>query len=229
MKSTAKSVVFVQEFIARVELEGWTVSVLAADSGVLTSSMFQVMTPAVEAMCLAHSPAIKVARSEPYDHSVETGTVENAIGLIKRLMSLAVTLILRNPNLIVTGFTRIQVLKLWGEFFNWAIAVINLKPCPHEKSKSRYEVFMRKRRNMQNKRILSIGAIVMVYRRKGLKGASSMVGLYVGPSLSTEGCARVALIVVDKVKVITLVISVRLLMVVDLMCILMCLEDLSSC
>jgi hypothetical protein len=86
LKSTAKSVVFVQEFIARVELEGWTVSVLAADSGVLTSSMFQVMTPAVEAMCLAHSPAIKVARSEPYDHSVETGTVENAIGLIKRLM-----------------------------------------------------------------------------------------------------------------------------------------------
>ena len=203
LKSTAKSVVFVQEFIARVELEGWTVSVLAADSGVLTSSMFQVMTPAVEAMCLAHSPAIKVARSEPYDHSVETGTVENAIGLIKRLMSLAVTLILRNPNLIVTGFTRIQVLKLWGEFFNWAIAVINLKPCPHEKSKSRYEVFMRKRPNMQNIRILPIGAIVMVYRRKGLKGASSMVGLYVGPSLSTEGCARVALIVGDKVKVIT--------------------------
>ena len=203
LKSTAKSVIFVQEFIARVELEGWKVGLLAADSGVLTSSMFQVMTPAVEALCLAHSPIIKIARSEPYDHSIETGTVENAIGMIKRLMSLAVTLILRNPNLSVTGFNRLQVLKLWGEFFNWAIAVINLKPCPRDKCKSRYEVFMRKRPNMQNIRILPIGAIVMVYRRKGLKGAYSMVGLYVGPSLSTEGCARVALVVADKVKVIT--------------------------
>jgi UDP-N-acetyl-D-mannosaminuronic acid transferase (WecB/TagA/CpsF family) len=41
LKSTAKSVVFVSELIARVELEGWTVGVLAADSGVLTSSMFK--------------------------------------------------------------------------------------------------------------------------------------------------------------------------------------------
>jgi len=59
LKSTSNSVVFVSEMIARVELEGWTVEVLAADSGVLTSSMFQVMTPAVEAMCLARSPILK--------------------------------------------------------------------------------------------------------------------------------------------------------------------------
>jgi len=99
--------------------------VLAADSAGLTSSMFQVMSPAVEAMCLAHSPIVKTTRSEPYDHSIETGT-KNAIGMIKRLMSLAITIILRNPNLTLTGFNRLQALTLWGVFFNWAIAVINL-------------------------------------------------------------------------------------------------------
>jgi len=107
--------------------------------------------------CLAHNPFIKINSSEPCDHSIETGTVENAIVMINRLMSLAITLILRNPNLSVTGFNRMQVLKLWREFFNWAIAVINLNPCPWDKSKrSRYEVFVKKRPNMQNIRILPI-------------------------------------------------------------------------
>ena len=203
LKSTANSVSFVNEFIAKIELEGWNVAVLAADSGVLTSSMFQVMTPAVEAMCLKHQPVIRAVRSEPYDHSLETGTVENAIGIIKRLIALAVTIILRNPNLSVTGFTKIQVLKLWGEFFSWAITVINLKPCPHDSTRSRYEVFMKKKPNMQNIRILPIGAIVMAYRRNGLKGAYNVVGLYVGPSLSTEGCARIAVLSGERVKILT--------------------------
>ena len=203
LKSTANSVLFVNEFVAKVELEGWNIAVLAADSGVLTSSMFQVMTPAVEAMCLKHQPVIRAVRSEPYDHSLETGTVENAIGLIKRLIALAILLILRNPNLSVTGFTKIQVLKLWGEFFTWAITVVNLKPCPHDNTKSRYEVFMKKKPNMQNIRILPIGAIVMVYRRNGLKGAYNVVGLYVGPSLSSEGCARIAVLSGERVKILT--------------------------
>jgi len=62
---------------------------------------------------------------------------------------------------------------------------------------------MRKKPNMQHIRILPIGAIVMVYRRKGLMGAYCMVGLYVGPSLPTEGCARIALVIGNTVKVIT--------------------------
>ena len=203
LKSTGNSITFVSEFIARVELEGWHIGTLAADSGVMTQSIFQVLTPAVEALCLANKPVIRPVRSEPYDHSLETGTVENAIGIIKRLMSLAEALILRNPNFNVTGFTKLEVLKLWGEFFNWAITVLNLKPCPQDPTRTRYEVFMSKKPNMQNIRILPIGAIVLAYRRVGLKGASNVVGIYVGPSLATAGCARIAVKVGGTVKILT--------------------------
>ena len=54
LKSTSNSLGFVSELIARVELEGWNIHVLAADSGINTASMFQVLTPAVEKMCLEH-------------------------------------------------------------------------------------------------------------------------------------------------------------------------------
>ena len=64
------------------------------------------------------------------------GMEENAIGLIKNLMSLAITFVLRNPNFSITGFTKIEILKLWGEFFNWCIAVINMKPSPHVPQRS---------------------------------------------------------------------------------------------
>ena len=118
-------------------------------------------------------------------------------------MSLAITLVLRNPNFSVTGFTQIEILKLWGEFFNWAIAVINMKPSPHVPQRSRYEVFKKKTPNMQNIRLLPIGAIVMAWRKHGLKEAYYAIGLYVGPSLSTEGCARIAVKTGNLVKILT--------------------------
>ena len=173
LKSVAKAEEFVKEFISRVEVEGWNVHLLAADSGIMSSSMFQVMTPAVEALCLHHTPVIKVARSEPYDHSVETGTVEVVIGMIKRLIRLAVTLILRNPNMNVTGFSTNNILKLWGEYFHWAIAVINMKPSPHDSTRSRFEVFKKMKPNMQNIRLLPISSIVMAWRSKSVKGSQS--------------------------------------------------------
>jgi len=177
-------------------------------SGFVHGKLLKSVAKAVESLCLHHNPIIKVARSEPYDHSVETGTVEVVIGMIKRLIRLAVTLILRNPNMTVTGFTANNILKLWGEYFHWAIAVINMKPSPHDSTRSRYEVFKKVKPNMQNIRLLPISSIVMAWRSKSLKGTQSnqsanLVGIYVGPSLLTEGCARIAVFVGGYVKILT--------------------------
>jgi hypothetical protein len=51
-------------------------------------------------------------------------------------MRMAFTFIFRNPNLsFVLGFTKLQIMKLWGEIFYWSIHVLNLKPCPNEPTK----------------------------------------------------------------------------------------------
>ncbi len=51
VKSVADPEVFVEQFLNRYKLENWTVSGLAADSGVVTNAQFQVMTTKVEDLC----------------------------------------------------------------------------------------------------------------------------------------------------------------------------------
>ena len=84
--------------------------------------------------------------------------------MIKRLIRMAITLILRNPNFPVLGFPPITIFKLWGEFYHWAIAVINLKPCPRMPEKTRWEVYHGKTPNMQDIRLLPIGCILIEVR-----------------------------------------------------------------
>eukprot|EP01041_Mallomonas_annulata_P002805 gene2805-5522_t len=195
LKSVANPELFVEEMIMKVENAGHKIQKLAADSGVLTASVFQVITPKVESLCLLKN--ITPERAEPYNHARGTGSVEVSIKLIKELIRLAVTLILRNPNFKVTGFNDIDIYKLWGEFFLWAITVINFKPCPIDSSKSRYEVFYNRKPNMQNIRLLPIGSILIVLRHVPQADSVtnqyySQIAIYVGPSLTTPGAARVA-------------------------------------
>ena len=163
VKSVADPEVFVEQFLTRFQLDNWTVSGLAADSGIVTNAQFQVMTTKVEELCARWHVRI-LERSLPYDHARITGTVEIEIQLIKKLIRVAITLILRNPNFPVLGFAPIQVFKLWGEFYLWAIQVINLKPCPRIPLKTRYEVYHGKKPNMQDIRLLPIGCVLVVVR-----------------------------------------------------------------
>ena len=72
LKSTANSVSYVGELIAQVEQEHNKVELLAADSGVLTASLFQVMTPDLEKYLQDHRPPITPERGEPDNHSVDS-------------------------------------------------------------------------------------------------------------------------------------------------------------
>lgn len=212
LKSVAHPETFVEGFLSRLKLDDVSVSTLAADGGVVTNSMFQVLTTKVDALCKKWKVK-SIERSEPYSHARITGSVEREIGIIKTLIRLAITLILRNPNFPVLGFTPLMIFKLWGEFFLWAIIIINLKPCPRIPKKSRYEVYYNRVPNMQNIRILPIGCVIIVVRPHGIEDEITsgvfdnqkygQIGIYVGPSMLTPGCVRVAVVSRGKLMIIT--------------------------
>jgi hypothetical protein len=85
--------------------------------------------------------------------------------MIKNLMSTAIVFILRNPHFNELGFDILDIYRLWGELFHWAITMINLKPSPHDKTRTRYEVFHGKKPNLQRIRAIPIFAIIMVIQK----------------------------------------------------------------
>ena len=212
LRSVAHPETFVEGFLSRLKLDDVLVTTLAADGGVVTNSMFQVLTTKVEALCTKWNIR-SIERAEPYSHARITGSVEREIGIVKSLIRMAITLILRNPNFPVLGFTPLMIFKLWGEFFLWAIIIVNLKPCPRVPIKSRYEVYYKKVPNMQDIRILPIGCVIIVVRPHGHEDEltsgvfdnqkSGQIGIYVGPSMLTPGCVRVAVVSRGKLMIIT--------------------------
>ena len=213
LKSTANSKEYVAEFINSYKLDKVTVLLIAADSGVNSESKFRVYTSDVEQLLLACE--IKSERAEPRNHSRGTPVVERTIRQIKELIHLAIVYILTNPNFDVFGFSQLNILKLWGELFNWAIAIINLKSCPNQPEITRYEAFKCCRPNFQNIRILPIFSAVLVYRESNSfiensasrvnsselgnnkivyssNQAENKIALYIGPSMNSPGCIRAA-------------------------------------
>lgn len=211
LKSVAHPETFVERLLIRIKLDGFSVITLAADGGVVTNSMFQVLSTKVEELCRQWG-VMTIERSEPYSHARITGSVEREIGLIQDLIRMAVTLILRNPNFPTLGFTPLMIYKLWGEFFLWAICVVNMKPCPRVPERSRYEVYYGTKPNMQHIRLLPIGCVIVVTRVPDNADApggvfhnqkSGQIGLYVGPSMVTPGCVRVAVVTRGVLKILT--------------------------
>ena len=68
--------------------------------------------------------------------------VEHVIRQIKELIRFAILYLLRNPNFSSFNFTRKQCLRLWGELFYWAIAIITLKPSYCNPRITRYEAYL---------------------------------------------------------------------------------------
>jgi hypothetical protein len=206
LKTFANSSIVVEEFIDRYRLQGINIELIAADSGVIERSVFQVLTTKTEQMLLKRG--IKSERTEPFNHSRGSARVERAIRQIKELMRMAFTFIFRNPNLSVLGFTKLQIMKLWGEIFYWSIHVLNLKPCPNEPTKTRYEVFMKVKPNMQDIRLLPIFSVILVQRDSPEKHSNTNLGhfsiaLYVGPSYNTPGAIRAAVVTNNTLQILT--------------------------
>ncbi len=195
LTSTGDAIKFVKRFVEEYRNIGHEIKTFAADSGVVSQSKYQVFEPEVETYLRAEG--IQIHRAEPSNHQMGTSTVENAIGKIKKLVNIAVTYILLNPAFQQTGFTEKQIKQLWGVLIFWATTVQNLKPCPREQDKTRYEVMNGVKPNMQNIRMLPIFSIVLIPRdgrelHNGINKTTHRIGMYVGPTLSTTGAIRVA-------------------------------------
>ena len=203
MKDAIEHVKYVVESYQR---DGHNIEIFAADQGVLSKSMFKVMTPAVDAYLIKKSIDAEV--SEPYTHNNGTCHIERVIRTVQELMRFAMLYVLNNPNFASFGFTKKQILKCWGNIFLWAINLINLKPCVQVPSKTKYEVYHNVKPDLRAIRILPIFCSLYVLRRSANKELNStrefwQKGLYVGPSIETPGAINAIVLTRGQVKVIT--------------------------
>jgi hypothetical protein len=206
LTSFANSEQYVRPIIDTYNLHGVHIKLIAADSGIVPHGVYQVVTPQLQAYL--HSIGIQTERVEPHNHSRGGAHVERAIRSIKELISIAIIYVLKNPNFNTFGFSKEVIIKLWAELLLWAVTVTNLKICPNQPTKSKYEVFCGQRPNMQTIRLLPIFSVVMVAREASDSSIPSrkpqhQIGLYVGPSLTTPGAARFAITTNSTVSILT--------------------------
>jgi hypothetical protein len=220
-KPGSKAIDGVKECIATLQTLGVKIEKFAADSGYLTDSQYRVFTSEVVAYLLECN--IEIERAEAYNHSIGTAFIENMVKLIKQLMRQAYRYVEMNVNIKKLAFKELDILKLWGEIFHWAVNVINLYPSPRVEGKTREEAFSGVQPNIQQTRLLPIFSTVLVWRgvpkrrqRKSGKGKekelhykdyydkpSYVYGLYVGFELTTPGNIRVAVKTDKGIRVIS--------------------------
>ncbi len=99
-----------------------------------------------------------------------TPHAENAIRSVKVLIRMAVQYVLRDSTHQILGFTTISILKLWGELFNWAITVLDMRMSPHDPKKTRHAVLTDSIPNIQEIRMLPIFSVLLVRRNENATG-----------------------------------------------------------
>jgi hypothetical protein len=212
--SVSESVQRVKETIETYQRDGHKVKLFAADMGVLIQGKFSVATPEVQEYV---RKICKIECSEPYQHNYGTSHIERSVRSVSELVRFAILYVLNNPNLKFMGFTKVQLLRLWGELFVWALTVINLKPCASCPSKTKYEVYYNKQPDLREIRLLPIFAVLYVLRRKGNDLDSNrdfwQRGFYIGPSAVVPGAVRVA--VLTKTKLVQVITSSEIKAVSD--------------
>lgn len=206
VQSLGNCVTQVEYINAKYQTAGHQISLFAADQGVLSQSQFQVMTPEVEQYLLNNR--IESECAMPHDHNYGTSRIERTLRTSQELIRFALLYILYNPNFATFGFTKIQVLKLWGELFYWSILLINLKHSPADPTKTKYEVFTGRKPDLRDFPLLPIFSSLYVLRVSGNATLNSVhqfwqKGLYVGPSRRTVGAVRVAVITNGTLHIIT--------------------------
>jgi hypothetical protein len=197
LNKKSNTIEFIKEFIQFYNLHNKQIKLLASDSGIVSASTFQVMT--TEALQYLHDQGIHAERAEPNNHEKGTPTVERTIRSIKELTNIAIIFLLRNPNFHELGFDVIDIYKLWGELFFWSITMINLKPSPHDKTRTRFEVFHGYKPNLQRIRTIPIFSIIMILQKsspqRDLVSNKSVhrIALFVGPAINTPTAIRAAM------------------------------------
>ena len=163
VNSMAKPLPLVKATVQAFKVKKYKIEVFSADQGVISQSLFRVAIPDVQRY-LQDEENIFPECGEAYNHNNGTPHIEHVIRQIKELLRFAVLYILRNPNFKNFKFTRIQILKLWGELFYWALVIINLKPAFNNPRITKYEAFHQKKPDFRMIRLLPIFSVLYVYR-----------------------------------------------------------------
>ena len=207
MSSDPAPLANVKRAVELVSLDGKKIGTFAADIGVSVQSMYNVMVPKVQEFL--QQKLIKNETGEAYRHYHGVPKVENVGGRTKELICFAITYILNNPNFELLGFQRIQIFKLHGQLFYWALWVQRLKISWNNELINRFESYHGQPLDLRIIRLLPIFAIVFVMRYKynplDANRKFWQLGLYVGPSERLPGGYVVA--VLTKTKKLVLVHS----------------------
>lgn len=205
--SVANAVDCVKDLVAHYKLYNKRIVTLAADKGILTEGKFRVRTSATIAYCQAEN--IRCVGAEPGNHSNGTPHIERVFQLVHNLIRTAVHYVLQNPNFPHLGFTRTEILKCWGELFYWSLVVICMKESPNNPGVSRVYLMTGVVPNIQDKRLLPIFSVLLVYRytptKASLDGANRPFyqhGLYLGPDSLVKGGIRVAIKVNGQLQIV---------------------------
>ena len=194
LKSLGNAKGYLELFIQEYKLYGRSIEVLAADSGVVSQAMFNVLVPETERWL--HSQKIRTERAEPHNHSRGVPTVERYGRSVKELERIARTYILLNDNRSRLGFTDRDIKRLYGEIALWAIIVINMKHCPHDHKVTKFQKFRDVIPNIQDIRILPIYCFLFIVRpataqpNGEINQIFNQLALYVGPSSRVQGAVK---------------------------------------
>lgn len=196
----------VKRTIDMYRIAKYKIETFAADQGVVTTSMFRAKITAVQA--LLDAEGINSECGEPYNHDNGTTHIERVGRTIHELQRFALMYVLKNPNFKDFGFSKLDILKLWGELFYWSLVIINMKPSPADPTKTKFEVFHGRKIDFREYRLLPIFSDVRVMKHSDnheLQSAQNhwKRGLYVGPSVSVKGAVRVAIMSNGQLKVRT--------------------------
>ena len=207
VNSMAKPLPLVKATVQAFKVKKHKVEVFSADQGVISQSLFRVAIPEVQRY-LKDEENIVPECGEAYNHNNGTPYIEHVIRQIKELQRFAVLYILRNPNFKTFKFTRIQIFKLWGELFYWALVIINLKPAFNNPKITKYEAYHQKKPDLRMIRLLPIFSVLYVYRHATNDELNSQhdfwqLGLYVGPSSTVPGAIRAAVLINQRLHIIT--------------------------
>ena len=205
--SVADSVDQIKHVHQQYKRDGHTIKTFAADGGVIIQSEYRVLLPAAQQYLLKEK--IKPEVGEPYNHDNGNEVVERIIRALKELILMAIMYILNNPNFKLIGFTQHEIFQLWGELFNWAIVIWNLKVCPNNTKLTKWEVYHGFKPDLRTIRLLPIFSVLYVLRSSKTNSPVPTNkrywkrGLYVGPSVIVRGSIRVAIKTNKRIKIIT--------------------------
>jgi hypothetical protein len=207
VRKTAVPLEVIEEAFGIYKMYGHKIRKFKADSGISTSSEFKVFTTEVDKFLIKEG--CEIVKAEPFNHANGIPLVERCIQSVKNKMRMAFQYALTNQNIVRIGFSPLQITRLWGEIFYWAVGLEKMRRAPGVEM-TRHQAFTGRVPHIQEFRLLPIFAVIKVHRQQ--QAGSRRVGdpnqshyeygLYVGGCPHGKGLIRAAVLTNRRVHIV---------------------------